>query len=317
MKAGDYMKNSLEHFLMATKEKSISDAARKAFITQQAFSDQIRHLEEEYGIKLFHRRPRLVLTKAGEIMAYRLQQVKSIENIMKIELLELKDGIRGKLRVGMHSTRAKIILPGLLEQYQKKFPNVSLEIIHDESDDLEKRLLNGDIDMFLGVNVKPLPEIKKIHLMDARIYLVISTYVLNKYFQKEDDYIKEGFKVSMEKFIGIPFILSPCNSRLYKTINHFLDDRCLILKSMLTISDTDTQILLAGRNLGACFCNEIMLKRIELLNNTQFLNNKLKYFEIEGMNQTDKIELIYNKNLRLPEYMTGFIEIIKKQFLSY
>lgn len=308
------MKNSWEYFLIAAEEKSISEAARKVFITQQAFSDHIKRLEEEHGVVLFHRKPQLSLTKAGEIMAHRLQQIKSVENIMKTELLESKEGIRGKLSIGMHSTRAKIVMPDLLVEYQKKFPNASLTVFHDESDNLEKMLLDGSIDMFLGVNVKSSPEIEKVHLMNAKIYLVISDELLNQYFNKDKKLLKT---VSLEEFTQVPFIFSPEISRLYRTVKHFLDDKGLVLNNKLTISDTDTQILLTAKNCGACFCNQIMLQRIELLNKTQFIDNKLSYFHINDMNQTDSIDLIYNKNIYLPQYMKSFIEIFKKQFSNY
>jgi hypothetical protein len=86
---------------------------------------------------------------------------------------------------------------------------------------------------------------------------------------------------------------------------------------MLTISDTDTQILLTAKNCGACFCNQIMLRRIQTLNETQFMGNPLKYFQIKGMNQADSIDLIYNKNIYLPQYMKCFINILQKQFTKY
>lgn len=308
------MKNSWKYFLIATEEKSISGAARRVFITQQAFSDQIKRLEQEYGVKLFHRKPQLSLTKAGEIMAHRLQQIKSIENIMKAELLESKEGVRGQLRIGMHSTRAKIIMPDLLVEYQKKFQNVSLTVFHDESDNLGKKLLEGSIDMFLGVNVRQSPEIEKIHLMDAKIYLVISEEMLNQYFPKNKIFSEV---VSLKEFTDVPFIFSPDISRLHRTIKHFLDDAGIMLNHMLTISDTDTQILLTAKNCGACFCNQIMLKRIKLLNATQFLNNHLKYFQIKDINQTDSIDLIYNKSIYLPQYMKSFIDILQEQFSNY
>lgn len=308
------MKNSWEYFLIAAEEKSISEAARRVFITQQAFSDQIKRLEQEYGIRLFHRKPQLSLTKAGEIMVHRLQQIKSIENIMNTELLESKEGIRGQLSIGMHSTRAKIIMPDLLVEYQKEFPKVSLTVFHDESDNLEKKLLDGSIDMFLGVNVKQSPEIEKIHLMDAKIYLVISVDLLNEYFLNHKF---SSTEVSLEEFTHVPFIFSPEISRLYRTVKHFLDDRGLTLNNMLTISDTDTQILLTAKNCGACFCNQIMLRRIQTLNETQFMSNQLKYFQIKGMNQADSIDLIYNKNIYLPQYMKCFINILQKQCSKY
>ncbi|MBP2636506.1 MAG: Transcriptional regulator [Firmicutes bacterium] len=308
------MKTSWEYFLIAAEEKSISKAARKVFITQQAFSDQIKRLEEEYDVTLFHRKPQLSLTNAGEIMARRLQQIKCIENSMKAELLEAKEGIRGQLSIGMHSTRAKIIMPDLLVEYKQNFPNVILTVLHDEADNLEKKFYAGNIDMFVGTNVKTSPEIEKIYLMDAKVYLVISESLLKQYFPEDRIFAK---KISLADFTHVPFIFSPSISRLYRAVNHFLDDNGLTLERALTISDTDTQLLLAGKNCGACFCNTVMLRRIQLLNETQLTNNPLRYFRIEGMNHTDHIELIYNKNIYMPQYMKGFIDLLQKQYLLH
>lgn len=306
------MKNSWEYFLIAAEEQSISKAARKAFISQQAFSEQIRRLEQEYGVTLFYRKPRLSLTKAGEMMLFRLQQMKAIENMMAAELLETKEGMSGRLRVGMHSARAKIIMPDLFAEYQKTFPNVSLAILHDESDNLEKMLLEGSIDMFLGVNANPPFAVEKIHLLDTGIRLVVSADLLERHFPAEEF----GEEVALERFTEMPFMFSPEISRLCRTVKSFLDEQGIVLKHALTISDTDTQILLTAKNCGACFCNEIMLKRIQLLNETQFIGNPLRTFRIKGMNQINRFELIYNKKMNLPHYMKGFIHLMQKQFVK-
>lgn len=308
------MKNSWEYFLIAAEEKSISKAARRVFISQQAFSDQIKRLEAECNVTLFYRKPHLSLTNAGEIMARRLQQIKCIENIMKTELLEANEGIRGELSIGMHAARAKIIMPDLLVEYKKKYPHVLLTVLHDEADNLEKKFYDGDIDMFLGTNIKASPEIEKVYLMDAKIYLVISDWLLKQHFPEGKKFVN---RISLQDFTHIPFIFSPGISRLYRTVQHFLDDNGLTLERTLTISDTDTQLLLAAKNCGACFCNKVMLKRIQQLNETQCENNPLQYFRIEGLNHADHIELIYNRNIYMPQYMKGFIELLQRQFQLY
>jgi DNA-binding transcriptional LysR family regulator len=57
----------LRGFEAAARHLSFTRAARELFLTQSAVSRQIQQLEEQLGVKLFHRRTRaLALTEAGE-----------------------------------------------------------------------------------------------------------------------------------------------------------------------------------------------------------------------------------------------------------
>ena len=57
-----------EYFLTIAKEKNISKAARRLFISQPTLSKYLLSLESELGVQLFKRnRNELEITKAGEI----------------------------------------------------------------------------------------------------------------------------------------------------------------------------------------------------------------------------------------------------------
>lgn len=59
----------LRYFVLVAEELSFSRAARRAGLTQQALSSQIRSLEDEVGRVLFFRTTRRVeLTPAGEAL---------------------------------------------------------------------------------------------------------------------------------------------------------------------------------------------------------------------------------------------------------
>ena len=53
---------SIEYFLITVEEMNFTRAAGRLYISQQALSSHISRLEEEYGIRLFERRPALSLT---------------------------------------------------------------------------------------------------------------------------------------------------------------------------------------------------------------------------------------------------------------
>src|SRR5215204_1313940 len=58
--------NALKSFDAAARHESFTRAAEELCVTQGAVSHQVKALEGELGIKLFHReRQRLVITEAG------------------------------------------------------------------------------------------------------------------------------------------------------------------------------------------------------------------------------------------------------------
>ena len=60
---------ALKNFITVVECGTITEAARKICIAQPALSNQIRGLEEELGVQLFHRPPRsMELTEAGRIL---------------------------------------------------------------------------------------------------------------------------------------------------------------------------------------------------------------------------------------------------------
>ena len=50
---------SIEYFLITVEEMNFTRAAGRLYISQQALSSHISRLEEEYGIRLFERKPAL------------------------------------------------------------------------------------------------------------------------------------------------------------------------------------------------------------------------------------------------------------------
>ena len=77
------MNISLEYFLAAAEEESISRAAERVMVSQQDMSNHIRRLEKQYGL-LFERRPRFALTPAGEAVLATYRQVRLLEESLDI-----------------------------------------------------------------------------------------------------------------------------------------------------------------------------------------------------------------------------------------
>ena len=69
----------LRYFLTVAREESINRAAEVLHITQPTLSRQLSQLEEEMGIRLFHRGARKIrLTNEGLLLKRRAQEILSL-----------------------------------------------------------------------------------------------------------------------------------------------------------------------------------------------------------------------------------------------
>lgn len=119
--------NGLRHFEAAARMGSFSLAAEELFLTPAAVSYQIRLLEQELGITLFKRLPRMVvLTEAGAKFMVHVQAA----------LATIQEGIRevaetqrtGPLNVSLVPSFAQQWLLPRLERFNKLYPDIQLRI---------------------------------------------------------------------------------------------------------------------------------------------------------------------------------------------
>ena len=137
-------------FLYAAEEKSITKAAKKAFITQQCASSHIKNLEKQYGTLLFTRKPVFALTPAGEYLLASLYRLNILEREIDDGMKEIGSGMSGILRLGINPTRARILIPSILRQCNVQIPGLQLSVCFGDRDFLMKQLSQGAIDMLIA-----------------------------------------------------------------------------------------------------------------------------------------------------------------------
>lgn len=136
------------YILAVAEHRHFETAAEKCFVAQSTLSTMISRFEEEIGVKVFDRRVKPVeLTKEGEQI---VSQIKRID----FEIQQLKDGIKavkgemkGEVRIGCIPTIAPFLLPLLLKDFSKKYPELYLEIKELTTDEIEQRILSRDLDI--------------------------------------------------------------------------------------------------------------------------------------------------------------------------
>ena len=142
--------NQLEFFRKVVEEGSFSKAAERVYRTQPAVSIAIRRLEEEIGAPLFERSQKTpALTDVGQLVYDYAKRILSLRDQALDGVAELKSLKRGRVRIGANESTSHYLLPQIILDYRKRYPQVKVEIFGHSSDLLSREVLDGKVDFAL------------------------------------------------------------------------------------------------------------------------------------------------------------------------
>ena len=115
----------LECFLAVASFLNFSRAAQQLRITQPAVSHQINTLEDELGVKLFHRTSKNVqLTQSGHLFLQYASQILKLSGLSKAMLRQGEQTFPQSLGIGCHNFTELNFLRLVFRQLRQQAPNV-------------------------------------------------------------------------------------------------------------------------------------------------------------------------------------------------
>ncbi|MDU1954847.1 MAG: LysR family transcriptional regulator [Peptoniphilus lacydonensis] len=297
-------------FLLVAETLSISKTAQKAFITQQCVSDHIKRIEEEFGTKLFHRKPYMHLTPAGEVVFNSLNNIALIEKNLTKSISDFSNERKGSFSVGMSTTRSKLLIPLLMKRYHQLFPDVEVSFFSGDTKILEENLLHNKLDIFLGINTSLNLGLNIEHICEDYLYLVINKKMFNKYFSQYDlKKFKKG--VDLKYFEKIPMTLYNETGALNTLLQQHLLTHGIELNNVVCYtSECDVQIDLCLNNVTSAIIPK-------MLANNFLQNNEIYFFPIKDFNYPLRVDIVSNPYLEKPLYLKAFISILKEELVEF
>jgi len=147
----------LDSFLAIAREGHLTRAARSLHLTQPAVSAQLRKLEEQLGVRLFHRTAKgMVLTEEGALFRRYVEQAALWLDDGRRALDGLGDLTHGDLAIGAGATAATYLLPRLLRDYHEAHPGVRLYMREQGSAAVADAVRDGSLD--LGIVTLPVAD---------------------------------------------------------------------------------------------------------------------------------------------------------------
>jgi len=140
--------SSVSAFLSVANEGSFRKAAAQLGYTQAGISYIIQGLEDELGLQLFLRtRAGVRLSPEGEALLPHFRRLAQDGSLLQQVVQELKGLQQGTLRVQIFDSIAIHWLPGILQEFKRDFPGISVQLISEEdSAKAEQMVMSGEVD---------------------------------------------------------------------------------------------------------------------------------------------------------------------------
>ncbi|MEN2435832.1 LysR substrate-binding domain-containing protein [Weeksellaceae bacterium A-14] len=201
-------------FYKVAKLLSFSKASEELYISQPAVTRHIRELESKYKAQLFERKGNrnVLLTKAGKILFEYAEQMEELSRNLNFEMNHLANDYSGILKIGASSTVAQYVLPRYLARFHKRYPNIKIYAITGNSIEMQKALLNKEINLGIIEDSGKVPELHYEDYLNDEIVLICPM----------DSKIISRDCISITEIVQYPLLLRENGSGTLKIISDYL-----------------------------------------------------------------------------------------------
>ena len=301
----------MRYFLVAAEEMNFTSAAKRLYITQQTLSAHILRLEQEYGVVLFNRKPRLSLTREGERMVKYATRIVRLERVMSAEFADLSQSARGALSLGVSRMRAKHFFHELWAAYRKQFPNIEIYLSEGPSATLERLVERHSVDMCIGVNLEPSTAICRIPLLSETVYLAVPRDLFHAHYPEQTTRYLNAFSqgLSFSQIPDLPLLLlSPIN-RIRRLVDQGFDALDRIAHPVFESNDLELLLSMCEKGAGQAF---VPASSLFYAQDMALKMDRIYAFPLQ--NTTIETMLGYPSDLELPHYAQLFIASCQSVF---
>lgn len=279
-------------FVSVCDTMNMTSAAEQLFMSQSAVSQAIAELEKHYDVKLFERLSRkLYLTQAGQKLLSYARYIIRMNEVVENDMKMLHQN--GFIRIGASVTVGAHVLPGLISHFKKMNPQTNVEVVEDNTANIENLILQDKIDMGLVEGETTSPDILCRAFMDDELVLICSP---NHRFAA-------CVGIEPKELEKEAFIIREKGSGTRKTFEDKMNENQLSWKVTWTCNNADTIKMAVSEGLGV----SIISKRAVVNEVTSGLLC-LKY--VNGISFKRQFKVIYHKNKYLTEIMSQFIGML-------
>lgn len=262
------MKTKLHIFKVVAKHLSFTKAAEQLHISQPAISKAIKNLEQEYKTTFFVRKRNSIdLTVEGKSFLIYVNKILAVYSEMDEQFLYKNDMFPKLINFGVSTTLSNYVIPKVIAKFRMQFPQTKLNIISDNSENIENLILNEEIDFGITEGNFSNPKLHFEKFIKDEIVLITS--VGNTSFKKGN--------IDIETLQQIPLIEREIGSGTRDIIDAFLvDHKIPKLNGVVTLNSTEAIKNYLYNSNDYAFLSINAIK-------DDLINNKLKIIDLKDL----------------------------------
>ncbi|MEM5459214.1 transcriptional regulator CynR [Paraburkholderia phytofirmans] len=164
----------IRYFLAVAEHRNFTRAAEALHVSQPTLSQQIRQLEDTLRVQLLDRSGRTIqLTDAGTAYVHYAQRALQDLEAGKRAIHDVQELSRGSLRLAMTPTFTAYLIGPLLEKYNRRYPNITLNILEMPQDRMEALLNEDALDIGIAFDETHTPDIETQTLFVEALAMVV------------------------------------------------------------------------------------------------------------------------------------------------
>lgn len=278
-------------FIAVCREKSITLAAKKLYISQPAVSNAIKELETYYGTPLFDRISRkLYLTESGKTVYHYAIHINSLFEELESSLKSSE--VISQLKIGSSITIGTHFMPNYVREFSERFPNIQTYVTIGSSDVIEKLVLDNELDFALIEGIAHSENIiSKDFIKDELIVICdLNNPLLKKVYVSVDDLSNQHF------------LMRERNSGTRELTESILSLHNISLKPLWESSSTEAIIRGVSKGIG------ISILPFQLVQD--YIDKKqVARLNVNGIKFDRQYHIIYHKNKFLTPTALEFMKL--------
>ena len=236
--------------LAAVDFGSISKAAEALGYAQSGVTHMMRALEEEAGFPLLIRGNRGVkFTSDGERLAPLFRELSQAADRLEQELALTRGVEQGIVKIGTYSSISLHWIPQILEAFQERYPNIEVELLEGNGQEIEEWLYSGRIDIAY-TSLQPYFTFDTFKILDDPMF-----GVLPKSHPRAHD---ETYPIS--EFKNEPFLVYVANTEPDVDLARALNSVGISAKGKFTSNFDMTILAMVEHNLGVTMMPKLILE---------------------------------------------------------
>lgn len=139
---------TLKYIVAIAKYQNLTKAAESLYVGQPTLSKCLAAEEQKLGLKLFRKAGyRYLPTYAGERYIETAREILRHAENLEEEMADILNSSIGEINIAFANMRCSYMLPITLPLFHEQFPNVKINLFEGSSDENDRRLLEGQIEV--------------------------------------------------------------------------------------------------------------------------------------------------------------------------